>query len=357
MNIINPNEEGIEEIILPVDDAVIEKLVQYALQCKRTDEVATIRDRMYKSKYTASGLERKELELEKKLLQLVGPNLRIENQNKEYKWVKINTQDMGGIAYRFYIAPNPNNLHEIVERLTETFSMNGVPVRFKYQLTTNMESCDRLIIYSDSLHRELVEETIKKVYLAAPALFNGCERSDAWLYSSDVPGVYFAPETPGEAYSNVLASVIIESKDVFSYLYGLTDKNNSIVFNGEEVVKAMNYMRMIVPSTLLKKGVLFSRDKRVPVFDDAYILTTYDYKTGVLKSSNRDQRGYYEVKYLPTYEGRTALLQNFYNVSFVKAQDGVETRYLTNEERREEVDRILNPHKYTQGSGSVPGKR
>ena len=277
MNIINPNEEGIEGIILPVDDAVIEKLVQYALQCKKSDEVSTIRDKMYKSKYTASGLERKELELEKKLLQLVGPNLRIENQNKEYKWVKINTHEMGGTAFRFYIAPNPNNLHEIVERLTEAFSMAGVPVKFKYQLTTNMESCDRIIIYSDSLHRELVEETIKKVYLASPVLFSGCERSDAWLYTSDAPGVYIAPETPGEAYSDVLASAVIESKDVFSYLYDLTERNNSVVFSGEEVIKAMNYMRMIVPSTLLKKGLLFSRDKRVPIFDLYYYSLKYQF--------------------------------------------------------------------------------
>ena len=91
-------------------------------------------------------------------------NKPTENQNKEYKWVKLNTQHLGEISNRFYIAPNPQKLHELVKGLVESFDSQNVPVRFKYQLTTGMEQCDRIIIYSDEQHKKQVEEAIKSVY-------------------------------------------------------------------------------------------------------------------------------------------------------------------------------------------------
>ena len=63
-----------------------------------------------------------------------------------------------------------------------------------------------------------------------------------------------------------------------------------------------------------------------------------------------DERGYFEVKFFPTFEGRKALLENFYSVSTIQPQTGLEIRYLTLEQRREEINRILYPHKYGQPS-------
>ena len=213
MNIIEPKSGNLESVIKSIDDSIIMELVQLALQCKKDTERYSLRDKIYNSKYKANNLNGKELALERFLQQITNANIRTENQNKEYKWVKINTSNMGDISYRFYIAPNPENMHEIVKKLVETFDAQNVPVRLKYQLTSGMEQCDRIIIYSDFINRKKVEQSIKCVYQSSPDLFNDCERSVAWLYNSEIPGVYFAPETPGDAYSNRLADVILEAKE------------------------------------------------------------------------------------------------------------------------------------------------
>ena len=119
MNIINPKSGNLENVIQPIDDSIIMKLVQLALQCKKDTERHNLRDEIYNSKYRANNLETKELELERFLQQIANANIRTENQNKEYKWVKMNTSNMGDISYRFYIAPNPEQMHEIVKKLVE----------------------------------------------------------------------------------------------------------------------------------------------------------------------------------------------------------------------------------------------
>ena len=237
MKIVKSKSVDLEQIIKQFDESILLELVQLAFQCRKDTEGYNLRNELYKSKYKASNLERKELELERFLQSF--QNIRTENQNKEYKWVKINTDKMADISYRFYIAPNPNNLHELVQRLTEAFSKANVPVRFKYQLTTNMEQCDRIIIYTDYNNKDLVEQTINSVYQSSKRLFEGCERSPAWIYDSKTPGVYFAPETPKAAYSERLTDALLEAKLTFNYLYGMTNSNKSITFSGNDTTAAI----------------------------------------------------------------------------------------------------------------------
>lgn len=350
MNIISPKPGNLETIIQPVDDSIIMELVQLALQCNKDTERYNLRDKIYNSKYRANHLEGKELDLERFLQQIANANIRIENQNKEYKWVKINTNNMGDISYRFYIAPNPENMHEIVKKLVETFNAQCVPVRFKYQLTSGMEQCDRIIIYSDFNNRKLVEETIKSVYQSSQGLFNGCERSVAWLYNSKVPGVYFAPETPGDAYSNRLTDVILEAKETFNFLYGITNSNRNITLSGKDADKAIEYMKTLISSIMLRKGILLSKDGKCINIKDKNVRANYNYDTGILEHSQYDSRGYFSVKFYPTPEGRNALLENFYSVSTIQQQIGLEVKYLTLEQRREEIDRALYPYKYNNSA-------
>ena len=119
---------------------------------------------------------------------------------------------------------------------------------------------NRIIIYSDFNNRKLVEQSIKSVYQSSPQLFNGCERSAAWLYNSDVSGVYFAPETPGDAYSNRLADVILEAKETFNFLYGITNSNKNITLSGKDADQAIEYMKLLIGSIMLRKGILLSKD-------------------------------------------------------------------------------------------------
>jgi hypothetical protein len=195
---------------------------------------------------------------------------------------------MGDISYRFYIAPNPENMHEIVKKLVETFSAENVPVRFKYQLTSGMEQCDRIIIYSDFYNRKLVEQSIKTVYQSSQELFNGCERSAAWLYNSEVPGVYFAPETPGDAYSNRLTDVILEAKETFNFLYRITNSHRNITLSGKDADQAIEYMKMLIGSIMLRKGILLSKDGKCINIKDKSVKANYNYDTGILEHSNTD---------------------------------------------------------------------
>jgi hypothetical protein len=61
----------------------------------------------------------------------------MENQHQEYKLVKINTNKMESIHDRFYIAPNPKNMHKIALGLVKEFTSQNLPVMFKYQLITS----------------------------------------------------------------------------------------------------------------------------------------------------------------------------------------------------------------------------
>lgn len=157
----SPNLNSLE--FMPIDDQIIMGLVKIAFKCNKNTERYNLRNELYSSKYSPKNLESKELELEHFLKSVQHLNIRTENQNKEYKWVKMNTQNMGEIISRFYIAPNPNNMHEIVKKLVETFSAQNIAVRFKYQLTTGMEQCDRIIIYCD-YNKDKVENAIRHVY-------------------------------------------------------------------------------------------------------------------------------------------------------------------------------------------------
>ena len=92
---------------------------------------------------------------------LQNPNVITKNQNKEYKWVIVNEKNIGETSHRFYIAPNPENMHEIISELVKQFVSQNIPVKFKYQLTSGMEQCDRIIIYSDEQHKKQELITMK----------------------------------------------------------------------------------------------------------------------------------------------------------------------------------------------------
>lgn len=346
MKVINSQIGNLVNDIKPIDDTIIMELTQLALKCTKETERFNLRDDIYKSKYKANNLENKELELERYLQQIDDSNIRTKNQDKEYKWVKINTHNMGDVSYRFYIAPNPEKMHEIVKKLVEAFRAKRVPVRFKYQLTTNMEHCDRIIIYSDSNNRKLVEESIKSVYQSSEELFKGSEHSIAWLYNSEIPHVYVSPETPGDAYSNIFSDAIIEAKETFNFLYGITNSNNNIKLFGKAADEAIEYMKILICSILLQKGIILSKDGNHFEIKNEKTKMCYDYNTGILERLKFDSNGCFRVKFYPTDEGKNALLANFYHILEIQPQKGLDVRYLTHQERQVEVHQRFHPEYY-----------
>ena len=64
MKIIGSKTTDLEKIIQPFDESILFELVQLAFKCRKDTEGYNLRNEIYKSKYIASNLERKELFLE-----------------------------------------------------------------------------------------------------------------------------------------------------------------------------------------------------------------------------------------------------------------------------------------------------
>lgn len=104
---------------------------------------------------------------------------------------------------------------------------------------------------------------------------------------------------------------------------------------------------------MLRKGILLSKDGKCITIKDKNVKTSYDFNSGILVNFNMDSRGFYSVKFFPTDEGRKALLDNFYSVSSINKQPGLEIKYLTPEQRKEELNRALYPYKYNNQQTST----
>ena len=123
----------------------------------------------------------------------------------------------------------------------------------------------------------------------------------------------------------------------------MTEANPSVVLDENY---ARRYLKQIIGSMLLRNGLLMSSDGMRVVCEDSNISTVYDYKTGKLTNRNMGQQIYSEVIFMPTPEGKKALLNNFYNVSRIQPQTGVIVQHLTPEERRIQLDKKFYPYKY-----------
>lgn len=339
MKVFIPQNAKIKDIVRNVDDSIIQRLIQSCIKIKKGDEYPKIYSRFYETKYPIQDLSGKERILEEYLNNLaVAQNVgvRTKLQGKEYRWVLINEKGLSETAFRYYFAPNPSNMHEIVRRLTDEFVTKKIPVKFKFQLKYKMDECDRIILYSDFKHQPDIEKAIQSVYQQQPELFDGSERPLPWIYTSDTPNVYLAPETPGSSYGEEFARVMIEAKEIFCYLYGITEANNKIKLDGKEAKKAFDYMELIVSSVMLRRGLILSRDGKRIVFKDN-IRSSYDYKSGELTSFCDDSYGHHSVVYFQTVEGKNALLNSFYCISQMQSQEGVKVAHLTQQERRKRL--------------------
>ena len=69
----------------------------------------------------------------------------------------------------------------------------------------------------------------------------------------------------------------------------------------------------------------------------------YYYNTGILDYFKTDSNGCFRVKFYPTEEGRITLINNFYNISELQPQKGIDVSFLTHQQRREEVHRNHYP--------------
>lgn len=343
MKIFKPQNANVKDLIRNVDDRIIQNLIKYCLKIKENDEYGTIYSTFYESQYPLKDFSISEQRLEEYINHKASEsssNVKTKVQGKEYRWVTINEENVGQTAFRYYFAPNPSNMYGIVRILTSQLSEKKIPVEFKYQLKGKMNECDRIILYSDSEHQHDIEQIISNIYLQNPELFTGSERALPWIYESKIPHVYLAPETPGSSYGEKFARTMIDAKQIFCYLYGLTT-NNHLKLSGEKAKEALIYMEQIICSLMLEHGLLLSKDNRIIVFKDKP-LTYYNYKTGVLNRSCTDSNGYHHsVEYSQSLDGKKALLNNFYNISKMQSQKGIQVKHLTPQERKRELYEVF----------------
>lgn len=339
MKVFTPKDTKVKDIVRNVDESIIQRLIQICFKIKKDDEYAKVYNTFYSTNFPVKDLSISEQSLNQYINRMIiEPSSAIKSkvQGKEYRWIIINEEMLGNTAFRYYFAPNPNNIHAIVQKLIAQLSERKIPVKFKYQLKDKMDECDRIILYSDFEHQQDIEQVIHNIYQQNPNLFDGSERPLSWIYSSNTPNVYLAPETPGISYGEEFAKTIIEAKEIFCYLYGITDTNNSINLDGEEAKKALDYMELIISSLMLRKGLLLSKDNRRIVFKDK-ITSSYNYKTGELTSYCDDNYGHHSVIYFQNTDGKNALLNSFYEISQMQPQNGVKVEHLTQKERRRKL--------------------
>lgn len=337
MKIIPIKDVSAESLIKPIDEKIMMQLVDECLKIRKSDEMYNIYSNFYKTQYTPENFESSEKNLLRYLHSCADKNqgFRTIEQGKEYRWVIVNEGSIGATEYRFYLAPNPNNMHSIVQKFTEEFTKGNIPVKFKYQLSGKTEDCDRIIVYSDAKHKDSIENAISSTYKSNPQLFVESERALHWIYESSTPNVYLAPETPGSSYGEKFASTMIEAKEIFCYMYGITNTNNKIQFNGEEAKKVLDNMEMIVTSLLLRNGLLLSKDGRlIRTKDD--ICTVYNYETGEITNHCHEHGVHHKVKFSQNSKGKNALFNNFYNVSNVLPEAGISVEHLTPEEKKQQ---------------------
>ncbi len=304
-----------------------------------------IYEALYKSKYSSFPSETEKRQLDDVLnnMKRVNPLLETEKKGSGYEWVYINRKEKGEETFRFYFGINPMNMYKVVEKLTEKFASKGLPVSFKYQQEGKRNSADRIILYTNYDYKDDVEKAINEVYLDNKELFNDSERALPWIYESKVPNVYFAPESLDhrKSYGERFASALMDSKKVFHYLYQ------------EDKVKdcsQLEVLKKIVLSSMLRYGIFVNKDGKRVYTSEQGIVTFYDKGTNTLRNVIDEKNdNYYEVVYDSSFEGKKALLDNYYSVKTVKEQQGVKVRVLSRSERNKEIWNYL----YSQANNGI----
>lgn len=315
----------LNELIMPISDEAIDSLAEYATNLSYDKDANTVRDEIYKSIYDIRNLTPIEGKTEAILSGY--DNIETRNQDSSYKWVEVNG-GCGTCESRFYIAPTANNTHGVIRQLAQTFSDSDTPVSFKYKLSTSKHTnhCDRIIIYNGVGKKEEVERGISDIYKNNPELFEGAERSPVWIGDSSVPGVYFAPETPGYSYGNRAMQALRAAKTTSDFLW-----SNMPAPSYQEL---KGIMKILIPSIMFRFGLFATNDGRTirlktKLADDS-LGSFYDEITKIRHPQSTDElivygdlrhekhlseNREYEVTFSQSREGKEAFLQNFYGFS------------------------------------------
>ena len=336
-------DQSVTSNIKEIDEEQFYNIVKYAINLD-VDEF-DIYEELYKSKNNVfpDSSEKDALDYKLNTLKQDNPLLETEKQGQSYEWVYINKKEKGEESFRYYFGINPMNMYKLVEKLTEKFITKGIPVSFKYQQESKKKLADRIILYTSYLHKEEVENVINEVYNENNELFFDSEKALPWIYESNTPNVYIAPESSNheKSYGERFASALIDSKKIFHYLFQEDKIRNE---------QQLEMFKKIVLSTMLRNGIFLSKDNKRVLTVEQGITTFYNKENNILRNVIDDKNtNYYEVEFDSSLEGKNAFLNNFYFVKSVTKQQGVQTRVLSREQRNREIWNYL----YAQPSNNI----
>lgn len=343
----------------PIDDDVMERIVDEVLETDFLEDPICIYKEMQQSHYPVLDYSK----LEQKLQQVIELSdgvsrnvVQTEKQDNAFNRVFINNRQSGPVQCRFYLSPEPQKMHGMVYMLFQEFLNQHLPIQFKYQLQPDAYRCDRIVVYSDSNHKDDVERAIAKVYASNPQLFEGSDRSLSWLYPSKIPNVYIAPETPGTSFGMQFAELIPNAKAIFDYLYQSKNSDQKISFRSkEEEQQARNEVKKIVVSLLCREGMALTNDD-IPYYlcgydDPDYKLSiAYQYRTGKLYQTFQSGNDKYTLTYENSDTGRSLLRKTAYGTVRPKVDQqvpgiSIQKISLDNKEKNpQKVKRRPNPN-------------
>ena len=335
-SIIRGKEDYSSSFIKEFDEQQFHDIVKYVneLDVEEFDAYESL----YLSRYNTFPSSSKRDKLNKELEYLKNSSvLEINQSRNDYEWVYIKRKETGNTAYRYYFGINPLYIYDVVEELTKKFISYGIPVSFKYQKDVKKSLSDRIILYADLKNKQAIEKVINEVYCENKELFDKPDRALPWIYESNTPGVYLAPESYDheKSYGENFSKALVESKGIFHYFY-----QEDRVKNQEQ----LEFLKKVVISSMLKNGVLLeSSGKRLRTYEPN-IKTFYNKNSNTIKNVIDEKDGnYYETTYDSSIEAKKAFLKNFYSVKSVEVEPGVEKRVLSRQERINEIYRMLYP--------------
>lgn len=346
-SIIPSKDKYDSSFIKEIDEQKFHDIVKYVnnLDINEYD----IYEEITQSKYNMfpSALEREKLEIKLNEIRRKYPSFQFNDQGSSYTYIMNNNNEVGNLTYRYYFGVNPLNMYKLVEKLSEKIASYNIPVHFKFQKEVKRKMADRIVLYTDTNHRQEIEKVIKDVYNENKELFYGAENILPWIYESNINGVYFAPESIDheKSYGELFSKALLDSKKIFHYFY-----QEEKVQNNEQ----LEFLKKVVMSCLLRNGVLLSKDNRRLATNEGPITSVYDKDKNVMKSTVQGRDGfYYEATFDSSFEGKKAYLNNFYSVKSVENTLGVTTRKLTKREKEIEIYNYLYRNNNTY---NIPNK-
>ena len=347
MRLLNTtNQEAnkkISQLVRPIDDNAVKQLVNKALYVSFADTPDKLEDALISSKFkapSADSIEHSFNELIEDAKSKKSPsNVKngVSSPDESHTAITINKKERGTPSLRYMVPINPELMYEVSQNLITALTQADVPVQVVVQNPTTkaMMKADRISILSDNDSRDAVEEVIQKVRKGSVSSFKDSERPTSHIHASSIKNVFVEPILPdGGDYEKALAASIIDVKQSFNYLYGLTKRFPRRQIDTKE---GLNHLETLVPSTLLRSGLLFTNGMKRLLLSEHDLVQTYDINTGVMTVSRDTADKHHEVVYGNNPDARKSYLTYFYTAEPpVKDLRGVTQSHISQAEYRKQ---------------------